>query len=70
VDTVACVAVNDAFVLDAWGKSVGADGKVLLLADGSALFTKARHWAWCVKAWYVKPAICRFDALPQSTLAS
>mmetsp|Transcript_1044 Transcript_1044/g.3181 ORF Transcript_1044/g.3181 Transcript_1044/m.3181 type:complete len:208 (+) Transcript_1044:113-736(+) len=41
VDTVACVAVNDAFVLDAWGKSVGADGKVLLLADGSALFTKA-----------------------------
>lgn len=41
VDTVACIAVNDAFVLDAWGKSVGADGKILLLADGSALFTKA-----------------------------
>ena len=40
MDTIACVAVNDAFVLDAWGKSVGADGKVLLLADGSALFTK------------------------------
>lgn len=40
VDTIACVAVNDAFVLDAWGKSVGADGKILLLADGSALFTK------------------------------
>ena len=45
VDTVACVAVNDAFVLDAWGKSVGADGKVLLLADGSALFTKVRRLA-------------------------
>jgi len=41
VDTIACVAVNDAFVMDAWGKSVGADGKILLLADGSALFTKA-----------------------------
>lgn len=27
--------------MDAWGKSVGADGKVLMLADGSALFTKA-----------------------------
>ena len=40
VDTIACVAVNDAFVMDAWGKSVGADGKILLLADGSALFTK------------------------------
>lgn len=41
VDTIACVSVNDAFVMDAWGKSVGADGKVLMLADGSALFTKA-----------------------------
>ena len=28
VDTVACVAVNDAFVLDAWGKNAGADGKI------------------------------------------
>jgi Redoxin len=42
VDTIACLAVNDAFVLDAWGKTVGADGKVLLLADGSGLFTKVQ----------------------------
>eukprot|EP00899_Mesostigma_viride_P006197 jgi/Mesvir1/15579/Mv03198-RA.1 len=41
VDTVACVSVNDVFVMDAWGKSVGADGKVMMLADGSAKFTKA-----------------------------
>eukprot|EP00887_Chlorella_sp_A99_P005653 scaffold1.g5653.t1 len=41
VDTIGCVAVNDAFVMDAWGKSVGAEGKVLMLADGSALFAKA-----------------------------
>jgi peroxiredoxin len=41
VDTVACVAVNDAFVLDAWAKSVGADGKLMLLSDGNATFTKA-----------------------------
>ena len=41
VDTVACVAVNDAFVLDAWGKAVGADGKIMLLSDGNATFTKA-----------------------------
>lgn len=41
VDALACVAVNDAFVMDAWGKSVGADGKVLMLADGSATFAKA-----------------------------
>lgn len=41
VSTVACVAVNDAFVLDAWAKAVGAGDKVLMLADGSANFTKA-----------------------------
>ena len=41
VDTIACVAVNDAFVLDAWAKSSGADGKVLMLADGNGDFTKA-----------------------------
>jgi peroxiredoxin len=41
IATVACVAVNDAFVLDAWGKAAGADGKILLLSDGNATFTKA-----------------------------
>ncbi len=40
VDTIACVAVNDAFVMDAWSKSVGTDDKILMLADGSAVFTK------------------------------
>jgi peroxiredoxin len=41
VDAVACVAVNDAFVLEAWAKAVGADGKLMLLSDGNATFTKA-----------------------------
>ena len=42
IDTVACVAVNDAFVLDAWAKANGVDeGRVVMLADGSATFTKA-----------------------------
>ncbi|MDF1747594.1 MAG: peroxiredoxin, partial [Alphaproteobacteria bacterium] len=41
VDTIACFAVNDAFVMGAWGKDQGADGKVDMLADGSAAFTKA-----------------------------
>ena len=36
VDVLACVAVNDVFVMDAWGKSVQAEGKVMMLADGSA----------------------------------
>lgn len=41
VDMIACIAVNDAFVLDAWGKSSGASDKVTLLSDGNAEFTKA-----------------------------
>ncbi len=41
VDTVACVAVNDPFVLDAWCKALGAEGRILMLADGNATFTRA-----------------------------
>jgi glutaredoxin/glutathione-dependent peroxiredoxin len=41
VDTVACIAVNDAFVMGAWGKQQGADGKLMMLADGSGAFAKA-----------------------------
>jgi glutaredoxin/glutathione-dependent peroxiredoxin len=41
VDTIACIAVNDAWVMDAWGKDQGAEGKVTLLADGSGDFTEA-----------------------------
>ncbi|MBL8805787.1 MAG: peroxiredoxin [Rhodospirillales bacterium] len=41
VDTVACVSVNDAFVMDAWGKSQNVGEKVLMLADGNAEFAKA-----------------------------
>jgi len=35
VDTIACIAVNDQFVMDAWGKERGAAGKVVMLGDGS-----------------------------------
>jgi peroxiredoxin len=41
VDTVACLAVNDVFVMDAWGKASGTGDKILMLADGNAEFTKA-----------------------------
>ena len=41
VNTIACIAVNDAFVMDAWGKAQNAAGKVDMLADGSSKFTDA-----------------------------
>lgn len=41
VDAIACVSVNDAFVMGAWGKSQNAEGKVQMLADGNADFAKA-----------------------------
>jgi peroxiredoxin len=41
IDTLACLAVNDVFVMDAWGKGSGADGKVVMLADGNGTYTKA-----------------------------
>ncbi len=41
VDEVACTAVNDAFVLAAWAKSAGAEGKVTMLADGNGAFAEA-----------------------------
>jgi len=41
VDEVACIAVNDAFVLQAWAQSAGAEGKVTMLADGNGDFAEA-----------------------------
>ena len=41
IDEIACTAVNDAFVMGAWGKSGAADGKVTMLADGNGDFAKA-----------------------------
>ncbi len=41
IDTIACTAVNDVFVLDAWARSTGADDKILFLADGNADFARA-----------------------------
>ncbi len=41
VDTVACVAVNDVFVMAAWGKAGNVGDKILMLADGNAEWTRA-----------------------------
>ena len=41
VDTIACMAVNDVFVMTVWGKSAGAEGSVLMLADGNGTYATA-----------------------------
>jgi peroxiredoxin len=41
IDTVACTAVNDAFVLDIWAEATGAKGKILFLGDGNGDFVTA-----------------------------
>ena len=41
VDEIWCVSVNDAFVMGAWARDQKTEGKLRMLADGDALFTKA-----------------------------
>jgi len=41
VDVIACMAVNDVFVMSAWGEAAEAGGKVLMLADGNAEYARA-----------------------------
>jgi glutaredoxin/glutathione-dependent peroxiredoxin len=41
VDTIACIAVNDAFVMDAWGKDQQVGDSIMMLADGNGDFTEA-----------------------------
>ncbi len=41
VDTIACMAVNDVFVMDAWGKDRGAGDDVMMLADGNGEYARA-----------------------------
>lgn len=41
VDTVACISVNDAFVMGAWGKEQKVGDKIMMLGDGNAEFANA-----------------------------
>lgn len=41
VDRIVCMAVNDVFVMDAWGKAGGVDEKITMAADGNGAFTRA-----------------------------
>ena len=41
IDTIVCMAVNDAFVMEAWGKDQNVGDTVMMLADGNGDYTKA-----------------------------
>jgi peroxiredoxin len=41
VDTIACMAVNDVFVMNAWGKAAGVGDKIVMLADGNGDYARA-----------------------------
>jgi len=41
IDTIACMAVNDVFVMNAWGKSAGVGDQVSMLADGNGEYSRA-----------------------------
>jgi len=41
VDTIACIAVNDVFVMNAWGKASGVGDKIVMLADGNGEYARA-----------------------------
>ena len=51
VDEIICIAVNDAFVMGAWGKAQNADGKVSMLADGNGDFSTALGLEMDAKAY-------------------
>jgi peroxiredoxin len=50
VDTIACTSVNDVHVMSAWAKASGADGKIMMLADGNGDFARAVGLAVDLKA--------------------
>ena len=41
IDSIVCISVNDAFVMGAWGKAQDVGNSIMMVADGSAVFTKA-----------------------------
>ena len=65
VDEIWCIATNDAFVMGAWGKDQKTDGKVRMLGDGSAVYTKALGLELDLGARGMGVRIQRFSMLVQ-----
>ena len=63
VDTIACIGVNDAWVMDEWGKSQSAGDKILMLADGNAEFADAMGLAFDGSGFGLGTRSQRYSAL-------
>lgn len=63
IDEIVCMAVNDAFVMKAWGDSQGAGGKVRMLADGNGTLTKAMGLDLDASGFGMGPRCHRFSML-------
>ena len=66
VDTIACLSVNDAFVMDAWGKSQNTGDKVMMLADGNADFSKAVGLTEDDSEWGMGLRACRYALVAEN----
>jgi glutaredoxin/glutathione-dependent peroxiredoxin len=66
VDDILCMSVNDAFVMGAWAKDQKAQGKVRMLGDGSAAFTKALGLEFDLTARNMGVRCQRFSALVEN----
>src|SRR5512147_1158646 len=66
VDQIACLSVNDAFVMDAWGKDQKVGDKVLMLADGNADFSKAVDLTEDDSEWGMGLRACRYALIAEN----
>ncbi len=70
VDTIACMAVNDVFVMNAWGKASGVGDKILMLADGNGDYARALGLELDAKGYGMGTRGQRFAIIPQNGVAT
>jgi peroxiredoxin len=63
VDTIACISVNDAWVMDAWGQAQGVGDDIVMIADGNGEFTEAMGLGFEVPAIGLKARSSRYAAV-------
>jgi glutaredoxin/glutathione-dependent peroxiredoxin len=70
VDTIACMAVNDVFVMNAWGKASGVGDKIVMLADGNGEYARALGLELDAKGYGMGTRGQRFAIIARDGVAS